>query len=134
MLSVLQSKRKLIFGILFTTLSSMWLSIAISPCVLAAALVDRPHHCCPHLNGKAEEPNKHMHDGGKCVSCEVVEPVLQSADEYIYSSIPSSFDYEPITFEWNTYQITKPISVATKLPTPVYLPIPPPLQYRVLLI
>jgi len=75
-----------------------------------------------------------MHDEGKCVSCEVVEPILQSADDYTYSSITSSFDYEPITFEWNTYQITKPISVATKLPTPVYLPIPPPLQYRVLLI
>jgi len=133
MLSVLRTKRKPIFGILFITLSSMWLSFAISPCVLAAALVDRPHHCCPQLNGKAE-PNDHMHDQGKCVSCEVVEPVLQSADEYIYSSIPSNFDYEPITFEWNTYQITKPISVATKLPTPVYLPIPPPLQYRVLLL
>ena len=134
MLSVLQSKRKPIFGILITTLSSMWLSIAISPCVLAAALVDRPHLCCPHLNGKADEPNKHMHDGGKCVSCEVVEPILQSADEYIHSPISSSFDYEPVIIEWNTYQITKPVFVAIKLPTPVYLPIPPPLQYRVLLI
>jgi len=133
MLSVLRTKRKHIFGILFTTLGTMWFSFAISPCVLAAALVDRPHHCCPQLNGKTES-NEHMHDGGKCISCEVVEPVLQSADEYIYSSIPSSFDYEPIIIEWNTYQITKAISVATKLPIPFYLSIPPPLQYRVLLI
>ena len=133
MLKVLRSKRMHIVSMLFTTLGTMWLSFAIAPCVLAATLEDRPHHCCPHLNGKAE-PNKHMHDEGKCISCEVVEPVLQSVDEYINSSIPSSFNYDPTAFEWNTYQITKPISVATKLPTSVYLPIPPPLQYRVLLI
>lgn len=124
---------KYVHYVLFTTLGTMWLSFAISPCVLAAALVDRPHHCCPHLNGKAES-NEHMHDGGKCVSCEVVGPVLQSAEEYLYSSIPSSFHFKPVIIEWNTHQITKSVSVAIKLPTPVYLPIPPPLQYRVLLI
>ncbi len=133
MLRYLRAKRRKITGGLIVSLGAMWLSFAIAPCVLAAALVDRPHHCCPHLNGKAE-PNEHMHDGGKCISCEVVEPVLQSADEYINSSIPSSFDYEPIIIEWNTHQITKSVSVAIKLPTPVYLPISPPLQYRILLI
>ncbi len=124
MLNVLRSKRKLIFGILFTTLGTMWLSFAIAPCVLAATLVDRPHHCCPHLN--ETEPNEHMHDGGKCVSCEIVEPLLQSAS--------SNFDFEPTVIERNIYQLTKVISAAIKLPTPFYLPIPPPLQYRVLLI
>ena len=133
MFRYLEAKRREITGGLMISLVAMWLSFAIAPCVLAAALVDRPHHCCPHLNGKAE-PNEHVHDGGKCISCEVVEPVLQSADEYINSSIPSSCDYEPIIIEWNTHQITKSVSVAIKLPTPVYLPISPPLQYRILLI
>lgn len=119
--------------VLFITLGTMWLSFAIAPCVLAASFDDRPHHCCPNLNGKAGN-NEHMHEEDKCVSCDAVQPVLDSTDGSIQSSIPPSFDYEPITFEWNIYQITKPISVATKLPTPVYLPIPPPLQYRVLLI
>ena len=133
MLSILRSKRKHILGILFTTLGMMWLSIAIAPCVLAAKLVDRPHHCCPQANGKAGS-NEHMHDVGKCVSCEVVEPVLQSADEYIHPSILPSFDYEPIVAERNTRHLTKSVNVAIKLHTPLYLPIPPPLQYRVLLI
>ena len=133
MFRYLEAKRREITGGLIISLAAMWLSFAIAPCVLAAALVDRPHHCCPHLNGKAE-PNEHMHDGGKCISCEIVEPMLQSADEYINSSIPSSFDYEPIIIEWNTHQITKSVSVAIKLPIPVYLPISPPLQYRILLI
>ncbi len=133
MLSVLRSKRKHILGILFTTLGAMWLSFAIAPCVLAAKLVDRPHHCCPQVNGEAGS-KEHMHNEGKCISCEVVEPVLQSADEYIYSSISSSIDYAPIIIEWNIHQITKSVKLAFKLQTPVYLPIPPPLQYRVLLI
>ena len=100
MLSVLRSKRKHILGILFTTHVTMWLSIAIAPCVLAAKLVDRPHHCCPQVNVEVGS-NEHMHDVGKCISCEVVEPVLQSADEYIYSSISSSCDYAPIIIEHN---------------------------------
>jgi len=118
---------------LFTTLGAMWLSIAIAPCLLAPTLVDRPLHCCPHLDGKAE-PNQHMHDEGNCVSCEIVEPLLQSAHDTIRSSALSNFDFEPIVIEQNIYQITKTISAAIKLPTPFYLPIPPPLQYRVLLI
>ena len=133
MLSLLRSKRKPILGMLFTALGTMWLSFAIAPCVLAATLVDRPHHCCPHFDGKAE-PNKHMHDGGNCVSCEVVGSALQSANDTIQSSKSSSFDYEPIIIEWNAHQITKAIVVAIKPHTPVYLPIPPPLRYRVLLI
>lgn len=132
MINVLRSKRKLIFGILFTTLGTMWLSFAIAPCVLAATLVDRPHHCCPHLN--ETEPNEHMHDGGKCVSCEIVELLLQSAHDTIQPSASSNFDFEPTVIERNIYQLTKVISAAIKLPTPFYLPIPPPLQYRVLMI
>lgn len=133
MLNVLRSKRKYILNMLFTTLGTMWLSFAIAPCVLAAELDDRPHHCCPHVNENAGS-NKHMHDEGKCVSCEVVEPVLQSADEYIHILISSNFDYDPVIIEWNIHQITKSVSVALKLSTPVYQAIPPPLQYRVLLI
>ena len=120
-------------AMLFTTLGAMWLSFAIAPCVLAATLVDRPHHCCPHLDGKAE-PNQHMHDEGKCVSCEIVEPLLQSAHDTIQPSASSNIDFEPIVIERNIYQLTKAISAAIKLSTPFYLPIPPPLQYRVLLI
>ena len=133
MLIVLRSKSKHMLGILFTTLGTMWLSFAISPCVLAAALVDRPHHCCPQIIGNAGT-SKHMHDEGKCVSCEIVEPLLQSAHDTIQSSASSNFDFEPIVIERNIYQITKAISVVIKLPTPFYLPIPPPLKYRVLLI
>ncbi len=133
MFNVLRSKRKYILNMLFTTLGTMWLSFAIAPCVLAAALVERLHHCCPTVSGETGS-SEHMHDQGKCVSCELVEPVLQSADEYIHIFVSSNFVYDPTIIEWHIHQITKPVNAALKFSTPVYQTIPPPFKYRVLLI
>ena len=111
----------------------MWLSFAIAPCVLAAAVNKESHDCCPHLNEKAGT-NAHKHDEGKCGSCDLVKPVLLSADEYIQSSISSSFDNGIVILEWNNYLRTKPVIVTFKLPTPDYQSTNPSLRYRVLLI
>ncbi len=135
MLSVLRSKRKHIVGMLFTTLGTMWLSFAIAPCVLAATLDDRPHHCCPHLNGNAG-PNKHMHDEGKCISCDSVEPMLQSADEFITLSNSSNISKQPVIYNDNYLLITIPVLIALKFHSQINLeiPRPPSLRFRVLLI
>ena len=122
-----------ILRVLFTTLGTMWLSFAIAPCVLAAALEDRLHNCCPLYNGESGSGG-HMHDYGKCVSCEAVEPALNSADTIIQSSKSPNADYQPFIVHWNNFQVTKPVSTSFNLHPPAYLPVHPTLLYCVLLI
>jgi len=75
-----------------------------------------------------------MHDQGGCVSCDVVEPALDAADEFIQSAIILVLDYHPVITQWNTLQVTRPETVSFNLHLPTFLSFPPTLRYRVLLI
>jgi hypothetical protein len=120
---------------LFTTLGTMWLSLAIAPCVLAATLDERPHNCCPQVNGNAGT-NKHMHDEGECISCEVVEPLLQSAGEFINLAYSSSISEQPVIYKDKYNLIALPVLIVLKFHSQnnLEIPRPPPQRFHVLLI
>jgi hypothetical protein len=132
-MAIFRSIGKRISGFLFITLGIMWLSGAITPCVLAASLNKSQHDCCPAFKGNTGH-SQHMHEQGKCGSCELVQPVLQSADNYLLSSATSSPDFQPVIIEWNYNQTRQPVTNTYKLLPTVDQTLPPPLRFRVLLI
>ncbi|MBI4006428.1 MAG: hypothetical protein HY356_07130 [Gammaproteobacteria bacterium] len=91
------------------------------------------HRCCPFYNGE-NKSSGHMHDQDKCVSCEAVEPVLNSADTIVQTIKLTNAHYQPLISGWNDLQIKKTVSVSFDLLPPSYLPVHPTLLYCVLLI
>lgn len=128
-MAIFRSLGKQITRLLFVTLGTMWLSFAIAPCVLIAAVEKTQHDCCPDA-----VTSSHMHEQEQCDTCYMVQPVLKSADQFVLSSTISMPDYQPVIIAWNYNQTSQPVTNTYQLSSTVYQTLPPPLRYRVLLI
>lgn len=126
-MTILRSMYKTVTRLLFITLGTMWLSIAIAPCVLAAAVEKTQHDCCPDAN-----TSTHTHKQEQCDTCYIVQPVLKSADQFVFPSTISAPDYQPVIIEWNYNQATETIKHTYKVPITEFRTLPPPLRFRVL--
>lgn len=132
-MTIFPSMSKQVTRVLFITLGTMWLSFAIAPCVSIHTLEKSQHNCCPQSDGNTGT-STHMHDQGLCDSCDMVQPVLKSSDNYILSSKAPASDFHPAVIEWNYDQTRQPVINTPKLPVTVYQTLPPSLRFRVLLI
>ena len=120
---------KTVTRLLFITLGTMWLSVVIAPCVLAAAVEKTRHDCCPDA-----DTSSHTQKQEQCDTCYLVQPVLKSADQFILSSAISGPDFQPVIIDWNYSQATETIKNTYKIPVTEFRTLPPPLRFRVLLI
>lgn len=132
-MTIIRSMYKPVTRLLFITLGTMWLSFAIAPCVLMAAVEKTQHDCCPE-SGNKTGASSHEHKQGQCDTCYMVQPVLKSADQFVLSSTISAPDYQPAIIEWNYNQTRQPDTNTCILSSTVYQTLPPPLRFRVLLI
>ncbi|MEE9158996.1 MAG: hypothetical protein V3U60_11485, partial [Gammaproteobacteria bacterium] len=78
-------------GGLIVSLAAMWLSFAIAPCVLAAEIAERPHHCL-HIES-ASTHSHHLQAEDGCPHCDSLNPTIQEADHLV----------NPLTFP--SYQV-----------------------------
>lgn len=129
----IRSMHKTVTRLLFITLGTMWLSFAIAPCVLLAAVENNRHDCCPATGTKTRDAH-HLHKQQNCSSCNLVQPVMNSADQFILSSTNTGSNFQPVIIEWNYIQTSAPVVITYKGPDTGPQTLPPPLRFRILLI
>ena len=129
----IRTMHKTVTRLLFITLGTMWLSFAIAPCALLAAVENNRHDCCPAAVTKTGDA-RHLHKQQYCSSCNLAQPVMKSADQFILSATNSGPDFQPVIIEWNSIQASEPAGISYKGPDTRVQFLPPPLRFRVLLI
>ncbi len=132
MLRYLQGKRRKVTGGLIISLGAMWLSFAIAPCVLAADITERAHHCLHTQSTSGQSP--YLPAGDHCPFCNPLTPVVQNCDHVVNPLTISSHHVHPVVSGWTYVQ---PFAAIQLLPVTVsadYLPVHPTLRFCVLLI
>ncbi len=132
MLRYLRAKRQKITGSLIVSLAAMWLSFAIAPCVLAAGVTERPHHCL-HTDPTGVQSH-HVQTKNECPHCDSLNTTIQEADHLVNPLTFPSYQVHPVVSQW-TY--APPFAANQHLPKTVsvtHLPVHPTLQFCVLLI
>ena len=133
MLSTFRSIRKQIASGLMISLGVMWLSFAIAPCAVAAAIDDRPHNCCPQSNDKTDSKG-HASDQETCNTCNSLEPMLNHTDEVVQPAKVANDDFQLVLVEYAEVNAPVFTSVSFNIHSPPYLPVHPTLRFCSLLI
>lgn len=127
-----RSMYKKLTRLLMVTLGVSWLSLAITPCLLAAVEEINQHDCCPQRGVSSGSPSNP--DQVPCDNCDMVQPTLKSANQFIQSSTSSIPDYQAVIIDRDYKPVTDNAACFHKVPAAVLTATPPPLRFRVLLI
>ncbi len=128
----LRAKRRKIASGLLVSLGVMWLSFAIAPCVLAATIAERPHHCV-HTLGMVD-PGHYGRCGDRCQFPNNMIPTLEDANHTVNPFAFFSYQVHPVVLEWIDVEPSTANQLLCEPVSADYLPVPPILQFCVLLI
>ena len=131
-MAIIRSMYKTVTRLLLVTLGASWLSLAIAPCLLAAVEEINQHDCCPDSGINSGLPSHS--DQGPCDNCNMVQPTLKSANQFIQTSMSSVPDFQAVVIDRNYNLGGNPAEYFHKIPSTVLAVTPPPLRFRVLLI
>ncbi len=123
MLRELRAKRRKIASGLSVSLSAMLLSFTIAPCVLAATIAERPHHCI-HTLGMVD-PGHYGRCGDQCQFPSNVIPALEDTNRIVKPFGLSSYHVHSFVLEWTYVQPSTANQLLYELVSVDYVPVPP---------